>query len=614
MTAAPTTPTAVAAPAASPARPAARRAGFPWAKTVLGLGAVGVLAWGVSAIMTPAASIVGPGKDLHEVEVGSFNIVIPVSGELAAVRQVEIRNKLESRAVITEIVDEGRQVSAGEVLVRIADEDIKQRILDAEDKVKNSQSDLIAAEQNLEIKRSARESELEKADLAIELATLALKAWEEGEVVKKREELAIARQTAEINAERLRRKFEEAARLVEKEYLSRDEYEQDRIKMIEGDGAVRKVELEEFLYENFQYRQDEAKKRSDVEQAQAERIRVEQRNDAEIIRIEADVDSRRFSLQSSKDRLADLNRQLDACTIVAPISGLLVYASSIEEGRRRMGGGESPPPAVGTELRPNELVAILPDTSEMIALLKVGEALSGRIEPGQQVTVFSEALPNVPIRGTVQSVSVLAESGGWRDPNRRDYTVRVLLDTDPALGLKPAMRCRAEIQLDRVEEEIWVPIQSVFREGPIAMVYVSGEGGLEQRQVELGRSGELQVEVTKGLSAGELVITRRPGAEEIAVRIPPEVIEAARKAAPGAMPGPPPGGATGGMAREGGNSGASPRGGSGNASGRPDSMRRGRGGAPGGRPATSGDSTASGAEKPASGEAAPAASTSAASS
>ena len=131
-------------------------------------------------------------SDVHLVESGSFNIVIPVSGELAAVRQVEIRNQLESRSVITEILDEGTQVRKGDVVVRLADDEIRQRILDAEDKVKNAQSDLIAAEQNLEIKRSARESELEKADLAIELATLALQAWEEGEVVKKREELALA--------------------------------------------------------------------------------------------------------------------------------------------------------------------------------------------------------------------------------------------------------------------------------------------------------------------------------------------------------------------------------------------------------------------------------------
>ncbi|MGA1399383.1 MAG: hypothetical protein ACO38P_03250, partial [Phycisphaerales bacterium] len=299
MTAAPTTPSAVVAPAAPPARSAARKAGFPWVKAIAGVGLVGGTAWVLSLVMTPVVATAGAGKDLHQVEVGSFNIVIPVSGELAAVRQVEIRNKLESRAVITEIVDEGTQVQAGDVLVRLADEDIKQRILDAEDKVKNAQSDLIAAEQNLEIKRSSRESELEKADLAIELATLALKAWEEGEVVKKREDLAIALKTAEINAARLRRKFEEAERLVEQEFLSRDQYEQDRIQMIEGDAAVRKVELEKFLYENFQIRQEEAKNRSDVEQAQAERVRVEQRNDAELIRIQADVDSRRFSLQTA---------------------------------------------------------------------------------------------------------------------------------------------------------------------------------------------------------------------------------------------------------------------------------------------------------------------------
>ena len=577
MTAATATPTAVAPTATHPARPAASRGGFPYAKVVLGVGAVGALAWGLSAIMTPAVASVGTGKDLHAVEVGSFNIVIPVSGELAAVRQVEIRNKLESRSVITEIVDEGMQVKAGDVLVRLADEEIKQRILDADDKVKNAQSDLIAAEQNLQIKRSARESELEKADLAIELATLALKAWEEGEVVAKREELELAKRTADINAKRLKDRFEEASRLVDQEFLSRDEFEQDRIRMIEADAKVRQAELAIFLYQNFQHRQEEARKRSDLDQATAERVRVEQRNDAELIRIQADVDSRRFSLQTAKDRLADLNRQLDLCTIVAPIDGLLVYASSIQEGRRG-GGGDSPPPAVGTELRPNELVAILPDTSEMIALLKVSEALSGRIQSGQPVTVFSDSLPNIPLRGTVQSVSVLAESGGWRDPNRRDYTVRVLIEADTSLGLKPAMRCRGEIMLDRVEDQPWVPIQAVFREGPIAYVHVAGDSGIEQRQVTLGRSGELQVEVAKGVDEGERVLLRRPSPDEIAVRIPSEVFEAARKEpGPGGsgMPGRPR------TAERGGASGGPP---AGAARARPDGAT-GRPAGSGGRPA-----------------------------
>ena len=53
------------------------------------------------------------------------------------------------------------------------------------------------------------------------------------------------------------------------------------------------------------------------------------------------------------------------------------------------------------------------------------------------------------------AVSVLlAASGGWRDPNRREYTVKSALEADPSMGLKPAMRCKAEILLGRVEDAL----------------------------------------------------------------------------------------------------------------------------------------------------------------
>ena len=517
--------------AAPPTRPTASegRSGRPLLLGIVLVGAIVVVAWlfgwiGGSGGETRS----GEGRDVHTVSTGGFNIVIPVSGELAAVRQVEIRNRLESRAMITSIVDEGRLVRRGETIVTLADEEIRNRIKDAEDKLNGAQSDLVAAEQNLQIRLSARESDLEKADLQIQLARLALQAWEEGEVVAKREELALSKQTAEINAARLESRFNDAARLVEQDFLSRDEFEQDRIRMIEAQARVRQAELAIFLYEQFEYHQQEARKRSDLEQAVAERGRVEQRHDAELIRIRADVESRRFALATQQDRLADLRRQLDSCVIVAPSDGLLVYASSVEEGRRGRGGGDVAPPSVGTELRPNELIAILPDTSEMVALLKVSEALSGRIQAGQSVNVFSDALPDLPLSGRVLSVSVLAESGGWRDPNRRDYTVRVLVDADPELGLKPAMRARAEILLDRVDDAVWVPIQAVQREGPVAFVHIAEGRGFAQRPVVLGRAGELQVEIASGLAAGERVLLRRPSLDEVIARLDPEMVERAR--------------------------------------------------------------------------------------
>lgn len=237
-----------------------------------------------------------------------------------------------------------------------------------------------------------------------------------------------------------------------------------------------------------------------------------------------------------EERLSDLREQLELCTIKAPTDGLVVYKTSLSSGR--WGRNDDSPPTVGTSLSPNELVILLPDTNQMIANVKVSEALSGRIKPGQQAVVYSEALPNTPIPGTVQNVSVLAENGGWRDPNRRDYTVRIKLQVEEGMALKPSMRCRSEILLGKVEDAISVPIQSVFRTGPIAYVYVPGEGGWAQRKVDLGRSSELSVEVIGGVEIGDTVLLREPDPVEVVSRIE---AEAEGERPRGGRGGPPPG-------------------------------------------------------------------------
>lgn len=457
------------------------------------------------------------GRELYRTERGDFDMVIPVSGELAAFRQIEVRNKLDARAVITEIVPEGRFVKQGDVLLKLSEEELLSKVKDAEDKLRTDESTVIAAEQSLAIRDNQKQSEIEKADLAVQLAVLALEAWEKGEVVSKQETLKTASETARIDKERLDRRFEEAKALVEKGYISRDDFEKDRMNKIAGDAKVKQCELDIQVYEQYQFKQDRAKKESDLDQAKAERGRVEQRADAELTKLRADMESSRFKHSSSKERLELLNTQLGYCKVVAPTEGLVVYATSLEGsgGMGGRGGGDVQPPQVGTELKANELVIVLPDTSVMMANLKISESLSGRIKKGQKVTVWSDAMPNTAVSGTVQGVSVLAETGGWRDPNRRDYTVKVALDTDAKLGLKPSMRCKAEIMLDRVTDALSVPIQAVFHQGAAAFVYVPSGGGYAMRDVKLGRASELEVEVLEGLGEGDEVLLREPRKDEV---------------------------------------------------------------------------------------------------
>jgi multidrug resistance efflux pump len=519
---------------------------------------------------------------VHAVQKASFDMVLPVSGELAAMQQVEIRNKLETRAVITEIVPEGTLIKKGDVVIRLAQEEILDRIKDATDKVNTTNSSAIAAQQSLAIKQGEKQSELDKADVAVRIAELALDGWKQGEVVNKRQQLALAKETAAINLARLKDRFVESDKLVKQGFIAKDEFERDRIAMIEAEAKVKQAALDLEVYEKYTFFQDEAKKKSDLEQAHATRRRVEEKFNAELVKAEADVASANFQLQSMKERLANLETQFSNTTLVAPIDGLIVYATSIDSSNGGRGGGDAQPPQVGTELRPNELVILLPDTTRMVANLKVSEALSGRIRPGQRVTVFSDAMPNQPIAGEVTGVSVLAAAGGWRDPNRREYTVKAALETDPALGLKPAMRCKAEILLGRVEDAVNVPVQAIFRQGPVAFIYVEAGSGFEQRQVEIGRASELQVEIRSGVAPGDMVLLREPKAFEITKKLDAAVFELANASAPGfggARPPamnvtPPadgtPGGAGSGAGSGGGSGEGRPRG------GRPDGAGRGR--------------------------------------
>jgi hypothetical protein len=156
----------------------------------------------------------------------------------------------------------------------------------------------------------------------------------------------------------------------------------------------------------------------------------------------------------------------------------------------------------------------------MIASVKVPEALSGTIRPGQRAMITSDANANSALSGEVLSVGVLAESGGWRDPNRRDYTVKILLKDGYDLGLKPSMRCKAEIYVGRVSDALHVPIQSVFRNGPINYVYVPQSGGYAQKKVTIGRASELYIEIKDGLTEGQVVLLREPATEEIVFRLP----------------------------------------------------------------------------------------------
>ncbi|MBT8485392.1 MAG: HlyD family efflux transporter periplasmic adaptor subunit [Phycisphaerales bacterium] len=460
---------------------------------------------------------VAVAPDRHQVERTSFDITVLASGELAALTQTEIASQLEIRATITEIVDEGVWVNRGDLLIQLDDEEIRNRIKDVEVAVKNAETGLQTAQSDLQIRRDTAASDLSLADVDVRLALLAIRAWEEGHDVSQRQQLALEVETTKKDYDRLIARFAASADLLAQEFISQDEFDRDEIEMIRAKSRYEQAELALRVYEEFQREQDIEKLRADLKKMQDKRTETAQRSANEITTLETAVENREVALNRERERLAKARAQLERCRIIAPQDGLVVYASSLSTGRH--GRNEQSPPQVGTELARNRTVMILPDTSQMVAEVKVNEALSGRIKAGQSALVHSDAVPDESLAGTVIGVGVLAESGGWRDPLRRDYTVRIKLDDGNSMGLKPSMRCRANIYVDRVDDVLAVPVAAVHHAGRESYVYTPDGSGFAQRAVSTGRASEFLVEIHEGLAEGDVVLLREPAREQITQRL-----------------------------------------------------------------------------------------------
>ena len=443
---------------------------------------------------------------LYDVSRGGFEITVLTSGELSALEQVNVHNALESNAVIIELVDEGAKIEAGDVLLRLNDESIQNAIRNAKDEVTTGANNLESSTANLTIFKKKRDSELAIKKLTVDLTTLALQSWKEGEVVARRQSLSLAVQTAEKDFTRLSGKYDSSLKLYEKEFLSKDELDRDEISLLNANAQLKKAVLDVEVYNNYTFKQDKQKRESDLQQANDELERATERLASELKSAESSVLASKTRLANKKEGLEKLKDQLNMCVVTSPADGMVVYASSLGEGRQR----EGEPVGVGKKLYRNELVMIIPNTDQMVAEVKVNEALSGLIQKNQKATITCDAFPDEVFWGEVTSVGVLASGGGWRDPNRRDYTVNVLLTEPNNVGLKPSMRCSAEILVGVVEDSLFVPIHALHRKQGTVWVWIQKDGGFAQQAVTIGQFSESFTVVLDGLVEGDTILLRDP--------------------------------------------------------------------------------------------------------
>ncbi|QDT10877.1 efflux RND transporter periplasmic adaptor subunit [Planctomycetes bacterium K23_9] len=199
-----------------------------------------------------------------------------------------------------------------------------------------------------------------------------------------------------------------------------------------------------------------------------------------------------------KERLERMQAQLVNCKIYAPHSGMVVYK------RERRGNTEI---MEGAMVRERQDILTLPDLSKMKVKTQVHEAALDQIRPGLPASIRVDAFPDRTYRGVVEKVGVVpTSSGGWYGSGGvKTYETEVRL-FDEVESLKPGMTAVVDMHVDRIEDILAVPVQSIIQTDGETWCYIEGENGVIRKPVQIGRSNDKFVHVQEGIAPGDLVV------------------------------------------------------------------------------------------------------------
>jgi len=136
---------------------------------------------------------------------------------------------------------------------------------------------------------------------------------------------------------------------------------------------------------------------------------------------------------------------------------------------------------------------------------RIPEAFIGKLKAGQPVKVLVDAYREQAFAGSVYAI----------EPGVDEQTRTIMLRARVAnaeLKLRPGMFARVQVQLGVREKAVWIPEAAIVPRGQDLYVFriaggTDGGGKAELVKVQTGSRKVGEVEIVKGLAAGELVVT-----------------------------------------------------------------------------------------------------------
>jgi HlyD family secretion protein len=487
----------------------------------------------------PASDQNNPLMGTFTVRQGDLTISVTESGSIKARKAVDIKSEVEGQATIISVVPDGTYIKPEDVnnkiLVELDSSDLREKLTQQEITFANSKASYTDANEAFLIQKKENESNVSQGQLNLQFALIDLQKYLGeavagklldstqstadpnydiaamandpnlgGDALQKLRELKSSIDLAEAELKRCQSKLGWTQKLFEKKYVAGDELEADRL-----DENRRNVELDKDktameLFRRYEFPKQARKLFSDYIEAGRKLERIEAQARSKLAQSEARLASAQATYDLQNERLAKLKKQLVACVIKAPASGLVVYETST-----RMFGGTRNMIEAGASVHERQTIMSLPDTAEMAVEIKIHESSIDKVRPGLPARITVDSLPDTRFSGKVIKVAPLPDQANFfMNPDLKVYNAEVSID-GMSESLKPGKSAKVEIIIDQLTDVTHVPVQAVCNRGGKKVCYLAGTSP-QPITVTTGLSNDNFVEITDGLSVGQTVLLNPP--------------------------------------------------------------------------------------------------------
>lgn len=453
-----------------------------------------------------AAAEADAPESVYSVARGELVVTLKENGTLVAKESKKVKPESYGEAKITWLIEEGSVVKEGDVICKLDTEKLIESIESLELEHTQAETALETARTELEIQTTENLTTTEKAAMDLTRAEKDLERYRDGDAKQERRGLTIKIKDMETALSRARKRLDDSTRLVEQNYIKRTELEDHQLEyeksLVQRDGALLDLEL----FDKYSFPMTLADKQVAVRKAKRDLETAEKRAKSHLAQRTNAVAQAAKHVEKLVKRLKDRRERLAKMDLKAPVPGIVFYGDPSEPWMRNE-------VRIGSSVWRGHTIMTIPDLRVMQVKVKIHEADITKVKVDQKVHITMDTYPGRVLEAKVTRVAAIA---GGRDRYGDSSEIK-MFDVDTTLieaeelDLKPGISARVEIFIDRKEDVLQVPLQSIGLDGEEQYCHViDAEGRSHRRTIEIGIANDHYAEVTAGLEVGDRVLLYNP--------------------------------------------------------------------------------------------------------